>query len=254
MTTIEDNTFSGCSSLTSIVIPAGVTTIGDGAFSGCSGLTSVAIPAGVTTIGYSAFSGCRGLTSIELPEGLTTIGDRAFYDCSGLTSIDIPDGVTSIGVLAFAHCHQLASIELPIALTDIEVGVFNYCNSLREIVSKNPVPPVAWGSTFEDMHYRNSILRVPQESVDDYRNADVWCNFRNMIGMVGGLDDVDDDAVTVAVVGGDIVVGGLESDMEIEVYNLAGQLVHSGTDTTVSGLDGGIYIVRVAGQTFKVAL
>lgn len=254
ITEIKNYAFRGCSSLTSVRLPESLATIGYSAFEYCSGLTSIDIPDGVTTIEQSTFSDCSGLTSIELPVGLTTIGDSAFSGCSGLTSIDIPDGVTSIGVAAFEHCHKLASIELPIALTEILEVVFDYCNSLREIVSKNPVPPVALESTFEDMHYRNSILRVPQEAVDDYRNADVWCNFRNMIGMVGGVDDVDDDAVTVAVVGGDIVVGGLPSGTEVEVYSLAGQLVHSGTDTTVSGLDGGIYIVRVAGQTFKVVL
>ena len=38
--------------------------LGDGAFSGCSGLTSLTIPSGVTSIGKSAFSGCSGLTSL----------------------------------------------------------------------------------------------------------------------------------------------------------------------------------------------
>ena len=38
------------------------------------------------------------------------------------------------------------------------------------------------------------------------------------------------------------------------VYNTNGQLVYSGTGTTISVPENGIYIVRVAGQTFKVAL
>ncbi|HIU38549.1 MAG TPA: T9SS type A sorting domain-containing protein, partial [Candidatus Limisoma intestinavium] len=40
----------------------------------------------------------------------------------------------------------------------------------------------------------------------------------------------------------------------ITVYNINGQLVYSGTDTTISVPTKGIYIVRVKGQTFKVAL
>uniref|UniRef100_UPI004026554B leucine-rich repeat protein n=1 Tax=Alloprevotella sp. TaxID=1872471 RepID=UPI004026554B len=31
---------------------------------GCSGLTSLTLPAGITSIGYEAFYGCSGLTSI----------------------------------------------------------------------------------------------------------------------------------------------------------------------------------------------
>ena len=38
--------------------------IGDRAFYGCSGLTSLTLPAGITWIGSNAFDGCSGLTSI----------------------------------------------------------------------------------------------------------------------------------------------------------------------------------------------
>ena len=38
--------------------------IGSYAFKGCSGLTSLTLPAGITSIGESAFGGCSGLTSI----------------------------------------------------------------------------------------------------------------------------------------------------------------------------------------------
>lgn len=39
-----------------------------------------------------------------------------------------------------------------------------------------------------------------------------------------------------------------------QTNNLSGKLVYSGTETTVGGLARGIYIIRVAGQTFKIAL
>ena len=84
---IGDSVFEGCSGLTRIEIPAGVTSIGDSAFSGCSGLTSIKIPAGVTSIGWYAFEGCSGLTSIEIPAGVTEIGYSAFEGCSGLKDV-----------------------------------------------------------------------------------------------------------------------------------------------------------------------
>lgn len=65
------------------------------AFAGCSGLTSVSIPAGVTDIGYRAFSGCSGVTSVTIPKGVTNIKGKAFSGCYGLTSVAIPEGVTS---------------------------------------------------------------------------------------------------------------------------------------------------------------
>ena len=55
--------------------------LGDNAFYGCSGLTSLTIPSGVTSIGEWAFSGCSGLTSLTLPSGVTSIGNDAFRYC-----------------------------------------------------------------------------------------------------------------------------------------------------------------------------
>ena len=87
VTTIGDDAFSGCFSLTCITIPDNVTTIGEGAFNWCSSLTSVTIGESVTTIGEGAFSGCFSLTCITIPDNVTTIGYGAFYNCSSLTSV-----------------------------------------------------------------------------------------------------------------------------------------------------------------------
>ena len=61
--------------------------LGDYAFDGCSGLTSLTIPSGVTSIGCYALFNCIGLTSLTLPSSVTEIGSHAFKHCSGLTSI-----------------------------------------------------------------------------------------------------------------------------------------------------------------------
>ena len=74
--------FEGCSGLTSLTLPAGITEISSGAFWGCSGLTSLNLPAGITKIGDGAFNGCSGLKSLTLPAGITEISSGAFYGCS----------------------------------------------------------------------------------------------------------------------------------------------------------------------------
>ncbi len=111
VTSIGDDAFYNCYSLTSVTIPNSVTSIGDGAFSSCSGLTSVTIPNSVTSIGNSVFYDCYSLTSIEIPNSVTSIGDDAFSGCTGLTSIEIPNSVTSIGYNAFWGCNGLTSVQ-----------------------------------------------------------------------------------------------------------------------------------------------
>ena len=99
-------------SLTSIIIPDGVTNIGDSTFSGFNNLTSVSIPDSVTSIGKRAFYMCKALDDIKIKNKVTSIGEEAFRGCSSLTSITIPDSVTSIGEGAFCGCSGLMSIEV----------------------------------------------------------------------------------------------------------------------------------------------
>ena len=102
---IGDYTFHGCSVLTSLTLPSGLTEIGEGAFAACSGLTSLTLPSGVTSIGDLTFAACRGLTSITLPSGLTEIGDDAFQYCSGLTSIYVyTEKLPKMGSSVFGDC------------------------------------------------------------------------------------------------------------------------------------------------------
>ena len=104
--------------------------LGDYAFYGCSGLTSLTFPSGVTSIGYRAFEGCSGLTSLTIPSGVTEIGSSAFYGCSGLTSLTIPSSVTSIGYGAFAGCSGLTSIYVYTKkLPELGYYVFNGCDA-----------------------------------------------------------------------------------------------------------------------------
>lgn len=101
VTTIGNNAFYDCVTLTSVTIPDSVTTIGGGAFFGCKNLTDVTIPDSVTTIDGSAFYGCESLTSMTIPFSVTSIGDYAFCDCKSLDYIHIPKSVKHIGSRAF---------------------------------------------------------------------------------------------------------------------------------------------------------
>ena len=59
-----------------------MTSIGNSAFSGCDSLSEIVIPSSVTSIGDHAFSDCRSLFGIVIPSSVTSIGKGAFpYNC-----------------------------------------------------------------------------------------------------------------------------------------------------------------------------
>ena len=141
---LGDYAFRGCSGLTSLTIPSGVTSIGAWAFDGCSGLTSLTIPSSVTEIGELAFYGCSGLTSLTIPSGVTSIGYDAFYGCSGLTSLTIPSGVTSIDGGTFQDCSGLTSLTIPSGVTSIGKNAFNGCSGLTSLPLPSSVTGIGW--------------------------------------------------------------------------------------------------------------
>ena len=127
VTSIGDDAFYKCSSLTSIELPSSVTRIGDSALLGCSSLTSIELPSSVTSIGNYAFEDCRSLISITIPDSVMSIGNGAFYYCSSLTKITIPSSVTSIGAEAFEGCTDLT--------------IYGYTNSIAQTYAKaNNIP------------------------------------------------------------------------------------------------------------------
>ncbi len=143
VTSIGENAFWDCTSLTSITIPNSVISIGEYTFRGCSGLTSVTIPNSVTSIGSAAFSGCSGLTSVTIPNSITSIDGFSFYDCSGLTSVTIPNSVTSIGGNAFSGCGSLTSVIIPNSVTSIGSSAFS---NVLNIVYNGKATGSPWGA------------------------------------------------------------------------------------------------------------
>ena len=155
VTSIGNQAFYNCNSITSITIPDGVKSIGNEAFYNCTGIKSVTLPSSVTYIGEKAFIDCKKLETISIPDSVTFLGDNAFENCiklanvilsgsltaigdkvfswcNSLTGITIPDGVTEIGERAFSNCKMLQSISIPDSLTKIDAGAFHgtewYCN------------------------------------------------------------------------------------------------------------------------------
>ena len=159
-----------------------VTSIGNSAFQYCYSLTNIVIPSGVTSIGGSAFWLCYSLTNITIPDGVTSIGGSAFNNCYSLTNITIPNSVTSIDGSAFENCYSLTNIVIPNSVTSIGANAFNGCRSLTTYIFERTAGITAIGgtNTFEGINTSTKIY-VPDDLVDDYKEAANWTTYANYI-------------------------------------------------------------------------
>jgi len=97
--------------LTTVVIPKGVTWIGDNAFALCSALSKVTLPETLVSIGTAAFEGCD-LYTLTLPDSIATISDWAFSGNGRLTKVDLPASLSELGALAFGSCWEMDQLTI----------------------------------------------------------------------------------------------------------------------------------------------
>ena len=86
---VNAGAFFDNTAITSVVLPDSITSIGENAFNGCESLTSVTFGKNsqLTSIGPGAFNYCYSLASITIPASVTSIGEWAFVGCYRLVEV-----------------------------------------------------------------------------------------------------------------------------------------------------------------------
>ncbi len=207
----------------SIILPESVTQIEGSAFSHCLNLESIIIPNSITKIEDFTFSNCRKLKDVVLSATLTEIGGGCFEQCENLQSIDIPNSVKKIKFLAFEDCNSLKSVIIPESVTSIGSNAFSKCKNLKSVIVKVPNPNDIYMDTdvFINSNTDDCVLQVPAGSVDLYRNAPQWRDFKSIV-------EIPDAALNMLQ---------NDDDCNSAIYDLTGMRV-------TMPQDGKIYIVN----------
>ena len=154
---IENNGFSSCSGLTSVVIPKTLNNIGKNGFENCDGLTGVYIVDLVSWCNiYFGFERdydeglwlrCRSnplyyannlylngsrLNNLVIPEEVTKLSDFVFQG-GNFSSISFSSNITEISDGAFESCSNLSTVSIPSTITEIGYYAFAYCNNLTSL-------------------------------------------------------------------------------------------------------------------------
>lgn len=185
--------------------------------------------------------------NLVIPDGMVKINDYTFNDCGSIKSVVVPDGVVSIGTYAFS-CPEMAKATIGKNVNTIGMGAFT-SEKLAEFICWNPVPPAGSGL----LSYTGPVY-VPAGSVEAYKSAEDWRYYNIKAIGDGGVEEIGSEGVSVSVVDGRIVVSGADDDDVVEVYDLSGRRVYAGVAAEIPLTDGGVYVVKVAGQAFKMAI
>lgn len=105
---VIDIRLSGVQSIEKVTFEEGskMTHVSSGAFSGCVSLTTVILPNSITSINSSAFERCTSLTSIRIPPNVTCIDSYAFNLCQSIyavyneSDLEITLGTSDFGKIA----------------------------------------------------------------------------------------------------------------------------------------------------------
>lgn len=164
------------------VWPDAPTSISRQAFEKLSMKSDFIMPESVLTLSEYSFLNSN-IRHIVLSSNLTRIPEECFRECHELCdTLKIPEGVEYIGDRAFFECSKVDAIVLPASLAEIGSGAFAQCYGLNYIRCDAKEPPVVMNAeyTWAGIEKDNFTVEVPEESVDAYRNAPGWSEFRRI--------------------------------------------------------------------------
>ena len=144
----------------------------------------------VTKIPSYLFRGCsRTIKELVFSPNIIEIGEFSFINALSITSLTIPEHVVKIDNYAFSDNSSLQDVILPSCLE--EIGSYAFGSSYRGweenisvVLCHATVPPLASGTAF-GKRSKSIRLRVPSEAVREYKEAETWKEFGDILSLDG---------------------------------------------------------------------
>lgn len=190
----------------------------------------------------SAFMDCKKITEVILPNSVQCLSGSAFYGCQSLQRITLPDFLYNFGEWPFYGCSSLEYVKLPKFLSILGnggYGSFEGCDKLRTIVCPATIPPKCNDNDFTKQCYQNATLYVPSVSIEDYKVAEGWKNFRN----ISSMEEFEAGVENISM-----------ETPEYFIYTTDGLLVYKGENIDNIDLPSGIYITIYKGKSVKMLI
>lgn len=173
--------FEGTRIRNSIEWPESLTIIERKAFA-FSGLNTrnFVFPSHIKSVGSEAFARNNLRGTLVIPGTLSVLVSFEVLAGNQIESLIIGDNLLQIGKSSFLDCSTLSRVQLGKNIDYIGNRAFGNCSALSTFICLTTEPPMADVEAFTGVPFDKCILQVPEKSVDKYRNADVWKQFKNI--------------------------------------------------------------------------
>ena len=176
---LNERTFVMCGFTGTLTLPAGLEIIGAYAFNQCEFKGELNIPSSVLVIKDYAFAETLFNGTLVLPKELISLGSYVFRDCNRLSGVvEIPENIVAVPPGLFCGCRGIEGVRIHKGVEVIGSKSFYDCYGITSIVSEAKNPPTIGSDSFSGVAKDNFAIEVPEASVNLYKNASNWSEFK----------------------------------------------------------------------------
>lgn len=189
---------------------------------------------------YSIYEKERGVYNVISYDG-------PFSECANLKKLRIGKEVSKLGP------EEQTVKEINGTIT---AGSFKRCDALDSIFVEATVPPT--GAEFSETAYKKAVLIVPEESLEQYKQAKGWKEFYTILTpSTTAIKNIYDNNTDISIknTNDGVVVVGAE-DSSVNIYSISGELVYhiNKYQNNAIYLQHGIYIIKVNKKSIKIII